>query len=111
MVPLHNIPASSRDAGLTPSEVSAPPGGLSAVSAAGTLSESADMGKEAVGGWGICNHSWPIVVAVCNGQVLPSSHCRAGHSAGPLHCLAGNHQVEQKEQGNPLPSAHHSESA
>lgn len=96
MVPLHKTPASSRDAGLTSSEVSALPGGLSAVPVAGMLSESADVGKEAVGGWGICNHSQPIIVAVCNVQVLPRGHCRAGHSAGPLHCLAGNHQVEQE---------------
>lgn len=96
MVPLHKTPASSRDAGLTSSEVSASPGGLSAVPVAGMLSESADVGKEAVGGWGICNHSQPIIVAVCNVQVLPRGHCRAGHSAGPLHCLAGNHQVEQE---------------
>lgn len=96
VVPLHKTPASSRDAGLTPSEVSAPPGGLSAVPAAGTLCESADVGKEAVGGRGICNHSRPVAVAVCSGQVLPSGHCGAGRSAGPPHCLAGNHQVEQK---------------
>ena len=94
--PPAKTPASSRDAGLTPSEVSAPPGGLSAVPAAGTLCESADVGKEAVGGRGICNHSRPIAVAVCSGQVLPSGHCGAGRSAGPPHCLAGNHQVEQK---------------
>lgn len=104
VVPLHKTPASSRDAGLTPSEVSAPPGGLPAVPAAGMLRESADVGKEAMGGWGICNHSRPVAVAVCSGQVLPSGHCGAGRSAGPPHCLAGNHQVEQegsKSKGNP----------
>lgn len=116
VVLLQFTPASSRDAGLAPSEISAAPGGLSAVTAPGTHREFSDDGKEAEVGQGppgdLC--SLPAHQCHCPRWAGASQWPLLGRrSAGPVHCLAGSHQAEQegREPGNSLPSACHSESA